>query len=900
MKKLIILIFVLIIVMNSCFAQVDLEYLQQTYSIQSRMEQDKKDSKAKVKVKEFAEWYSGRLEYIDQTRSGSVGNNLVSKFTNEYIKEFDLVTVGAGESGLEINLGQAAKYLMANKQAQADRKFQKDHEILLYDAGVKIANVCNNGKNCMDALKANLDRNPLVIETEQKAGVNGSLNIRLKDELLNKGIEAGLAGAKSKIDELGKHYLEESNKINGKVDKIIKDVAGVLHAQQEFSVALVNLNGIISQNHKEVMTGIGETKLAVQENIKITKAVLAATQEIGVDVKAIKGDVSAMREEQRIDKIQKYFEDSPIKDRIADLKKPESDISKLYANQPEKKAKLLKSLEVARVKEVTTKTMNLVNEWGNVGLEALNVFCKDCPPEVAEGVKIGMGVTNIAGNVLTGNYSQAIMGALGLFKKPQPSPEMQMLTQITKQLDALNSTMDEGFRKTHEQLFNIEGHLTQRFDIVDQKLGAIHENLLTMREEMLSQFSTVDAKLNFIMRQNSCLKDVIVKLGSDNTDVCKGSIEALSELIKNKPIIKLQDFQNKFDAAGCKDCIERLFINFNRKLITSPIFMYTDCPSPDANIKLLPDEMYKFLYNKVFFATKPSKLSMASLMFIPKDVVIAPVLRDSLKSFLKNPKFEIVEADKSYRNYRIVLAFTDYVLTLLPFIELYDHSKGSLLTSDELKSNPERSIDRMAFLKKAIENTLDLIDHTIMQQSLLSGNGIFNNIDGILSKNIQDSEDFDINDAFAANQYLNKNYATYFLNKNVGFNKLKSYSDRMKLTPSFTPPSTITATSKIEYTRDGKDKFGYRVFTKKNATEFNTIPVFTGILPSNNGTLEKNNYTTHLEFAVPSSIPELYAARQRLLDKLLELEIVSSKDLDNPNSEFTRKDLKDLLIAVKN
>src|SRR5690606_28361558 len=152
-----------------------------------------------------------------------------------------------------------------------------------------------------------------------------------------------------------------------------------------------------------------------------------------------------MKNEQKIAEIHEIFENSPINKKIKALENKNSTISLLLGE--DKRQSVLENLKVVKKEQDIVKVTEIIGRVGAVGQEALSVFCqsRNCPPEIAKSINLGLALTDIVGNFTTGNWAKAGLTALGIFKEPRPGPELKMLNQISKQLEGLEANMNQGF-----------------------------------------------------------------------------------------------------------------------------------------------------------------------------------------------------------------------------------------------------------------------------------------------------------------------------------------------------------------------------------------------------------------------------------------------------------------------
>jgi hypothetical protein len=111
------------------------------------------------------------------------------------------------------------------------------------------------------------------------------------------------------------------------------------------------------------------------------------------------------------------------------------------------------------LKQVEKKKQNLeiaqtALEAGAIALQLMEAFNIGSEKD-RKYVATGLAVAEIGVRAYAGDYKGAVAGAISLFKKPKPTPEMQMLMQINERLAALEQTINEGFRGLHDHLTSV-------------------------------------------------------------------------------------------------------------------------------------------------------------------------------------------------------------------------------------------------------------------------------------------------------------------------------------------------------------------------------------------------------------------------------------------------------------
>jgi hypothetical protein len=591
-----------------------------------------------------------------------------------------------------------------------------------------------------------------------------------------------------------------------------------------------------------------------------------------------------------VEKVKEIFERSTLADKIKDLQDPKSPIASMMSDST--RLAQISMYKALKTKQDLLNVCNIIAEYGPLGQEALSLFCRDCPEEVYQTVNLGLAVTDIVGNVAAGNIASAAMNAIGLFKGQGPSAEQQMLTQISNQLRSLEKGMNSQFKLMHERLFKTEQTLLSRIDTIDAHMIRLSYDILNMKTEVLQGLSILDSKLDYIQTQNECTQNLILQIvASQNQDACKIPVLEFKNSLANNAINSFEDLENFYDGWNCQKCVDVLSNVSNTVLISSPLFQYSKCNFEGESNKARPDRIYEFLFKLLDKQTDRDNLANA-ILAIPKTVRIADPRSNGT---VEKKVISLVEQDRSYRDYEQVLTYADYVLTMFTFIELYDN--GIFSTPEMIRNNPGFTVERSDFMKTSLEQTIQLVNHTIFQQLLLTGNGLFEILTeqmeaGIANVNAS-SDEFSIADVFRYNPYLRKNYSSYLLDRNIGYEKLVRFAGG--------------GPAKKRFNRIGYNGYSFLLREDKNENIYFEVSltdlddpqksrqIFNCHSPINSRFSGQENYLKALEFSLPNSVVRLIAMKQALMDKLAEMNVITSSTLDEPNAKFSRADLKNLV-----
>ncbi len=809
-------------------------------------------------------------------------------------------------------LGEQVTNYLFEKDAQEYARLRdfKIRETFELTANAIVEDHCSGDVNCMDAVFRQVLDDPDVQEQILEADALGAFDEAQTRAYVKNAQENSLNnydGAIMEIDNLSATVNAAVSDVKATVvtnfqeliqnqEHFIHTAAEIMHSQQENTIALANLQEIVTNNLENIDTKVDNITVTQQEILFISEAIQDGIVEIDSRVIALSESFEAMRKEEKIEEIHQIFENSPINKKIEALDNENSAISMLLGE--EKRQTVLENLRKVKKEQDIIKATEIIGKAGTVGREALSVFCqsRDCHPEIEKSIDLGLALTDIVGNFTAGNWAKASLTALGIFKEPQPGPELKMLNQISKQLEGLEANMNQGFKNVHEHLFALEDNLGQRLDIIDIKLDQLSRELIQTRQDILQSLGRVDTKLNYIVNQNECIKELILEVTLEqNQDLCRSPAETFTKRIANEEISDYQDLENFFRGGSCGSCIAALLKVKEQPL--SPFFRYVGCNPEGENNKAAPNRIYDYAFNKLLDGTGTNKNTVHSLLFVPKNLRLLDSLKNALKPLEDSITFDLKKEDSHYRNYGAVLDYARYVLNLFPFLELYDG--GELLRPEEIRNNPGFSKERSLFLISQLEGTLDLINHTIFQQSLMAGNGVLTTVDQMLEEGLSGFDEsgvFTLRDLFSYNPYFRKNYSAHLLDEVVGLEKIKDLIDHDRLKEG--PQRIVMKGYNIQiFEEENAPVFTVSINNRKEPEQHSTL--FDGYLPVADGNIDEETYQRNLEFAYPSSITELSEMKQLVINKLGEMRMIASSELDESGTELSSADLADLIVLFK-
>lgn len=795
--------------------------------------------------------------------------------------------------------GESAK----NYRMRRDRQVRQTFE----DTATKIVNeYCYGDVECSEVVFDRLLDNSEVQEQLAEADALGAFDeaqTRAYAKLAAQRAVEQYEGTIVRIDNLEATVLtaleatntlmiEGFKQINNNQKKIIYNTAKILQVQQEHTIALQNIQNTIDANFELIHQGIGDIVGLQQVNLFLSGVIIDGLTVIDKKIDDLTIDVAEIRATQ----INDIFNNSPISKKIELLLDPNSTINQYLTF--EQRTEMLANLKAIKLRQDIANTAKIVATWGEVGKEALSVFCDSCPEELSTAIDVGIGVANIVGNIASGNYAKAVLSVIGLFKKPEPSPELKMLMKISKQLQTFESNMNAQFEAVHDHLFAMEENLTRRLEIIDLKINQIAEIILHTREELLIGLGAIDVQLNYVINQNECIKDVILILtNQQNQDVCKIPVEDFQLALAESRIDSFQDLDNFFRGVAFSSCIQSLFDVSNVSLLDAAFFRYTQCNLEGQDNKTRADRIYEYIYHNVFGDQVNDPVAATSLLMVPTSVNVLDSITNFVDTEYEGNWLQFMAEDRYYKNYRTVLAFSEYVLSLFPFMELHDD--GALWTPEEIIQNPGFSRERAIKLISILRDISTLLDHTYAQQSLMAGNGSIKIMDQIIADAhdsgvpLYDDVLFSFADLFRYNPFFRKNYSAYLLDRAIGYDRLKNLLDNEAFKSS--PYRVIYKGYNILLSYDSQDNPIFIVSLTNSVNPDENIELFRAYLPAANDEMDESTYKQFLTFAYPSSITEIEMAKTAVMEKLAEMYMVTSDELDEGNADFSREDLLSLL-----
>ncbi|WP_149242239.1 hypothetical protein [Dyadobacter sp. 32] len=420
------------------------------------------------------------------------------------------------------------------------------------------------------------------------------------------------------------------------------------------------------------------------------------------------------------------------------------------------KTKLISELEKIQTKETIISVSNTVQNYANVGFEVLSssgiLKGKDAKnvAKFVHGLSIVTGIARVYAGDFSG-FASIISGIGGLFSKPTPSPEMQMLSQI---YDVMN----------------------QRFDRVDSHLNRIETKIDTLANVVFRMYKTMVLSFQYTGNQIERLNWKVNNLNTKATALLYKDYQACKTLddiwVKRKiEFDKYSDLETNYNAT-CQKCLEGLndftigkdlsyfFVKSNQQL-KDESFVQVEVmdiynPTRDLFKKFYSDILSHSLY-ALMFPFSGTKDSNKPLYAISNMIDLNPI--------------EVNNALDEYYSYEMLKEFSEMLLTFGRYFETAgSNSNFKPLSLDEyLISNSVNGVNQ-DLLESRLLKLLSIIQYSISQQSLMGGNLMLDPIYSSLFNYSSKIDEIDLSiSVLNNNKLLSSNFATYLINKNVDF-----------------------------------------------------------------------------------------------------------------------------------
>jgi hypothetical protein len=526
-----------------------------------------------------------------------------------------------------------------------------------------------------------------------------------------------------------------------------------------------------------------------------------------------------------------------------------------------------KQILIAELKEIKTKETiisvssdvenyskgiygGLVNAGVIKGKAAQNVG------KLVSAISIVTGIARVYAGDISGLMS-IVSGIGGLFSKPTPSPEMQMLTQM---YEVMNQRFD-----------NVDKHL----DRIETKLDTLTSITLGMYKTMMLSFQYTGSQLERINWKINTLNTKATALLYRDYQACKTLRETWEK--RNVSFSSYSDY-SKYYNQTCQKCLEGLndftigkdlsyfFVSSNEQLkgeefITSEI---RDIYEPTK-------ELFK-----IFYAQNLNN-AMYALMFpfaLTKDVNKPMYIVSKLKELSPLNSKDVLE---SYFSYEMVNEFTNMILTFGNYFQTAGNNTDfkSVDIKEYLQNNSVNGINQ-DLLEKRLLKLLNITQYSISQQSLMAGNLMLDPVYTTLfnASTNQNTIDLCIK-VLNNNKLLATNFGIYIINRNLDFKdtlKMKSlFENSIDDSKRVDTLNSLMSVNDVRLNVDETDKKLYLTFITSGQTIRILCPDFETIL---------NNKMINSD-----AVYSLLESRQKINSKLIDLTFTKNLEADNSMTE---------------
>jgi|GEM_PF-2439106 len=655
----------------------------------------------------------------------------------------------------------------------------------------------------------------------------------------------------SKIEGFQKQI---TNDMNTKFKELGNSIAELVENQAAIFKTLDNIQVRVKTNEVKI-ADLEKRMLALGNNVVHLRAVqeehskLIAQNSFQIDI--LSGYVfQNLNTTQKIDALNK------------------GDFDNLFKTNEDKiiKQQILDELKDIKTKETIISVSSDIENYSKAvysGLVNTGILKEKTAQNVGKfihGVSIATGLARVLAQDYSGAIS-IISGLGGLFGgEPKPSPEMQMLTQM-------HQAMIDGFN-------GIDQHLS----IIETKLDTLSSITVNMYKTMALSFQYTGNHLERINRKNDYLLNHSSYLIFNDYKNCLDQIKAWKE--NAITFETYSDITKNFNPV-CRKCMDGLNDFLAGEEIQVPFFLsanpnYRNIDVIDREI----NEVYKptkQLFSLFYDLSSPKPIHALMFPFSLTNDANKPLYYLNKVDSLKEIESETVF--KEYYNYGLINEFTNNLITFSPFYVVQGNSSDFKPQSiKEYLINNSSNRNNQTLHENRLLKTLNLIQHSIVQQSLMSGNLMLDPIRSTLFAFSTDEAAKDLSiKVLNNNKLLATNFAIYLINQSLDF------SDTLKAKRLFINASThsksldslnsLVTLYDIKFKVDSNSKKLQLIFNRKGQ-EINIIcPDFTTILES--------------KMINSDAIYSLLDSRQKINSKLIDLTFTRNFQVaDSMNEKF--------------
>lgn len=648
-------------------------------------------------------------------------------------------------------------------------------------------------------------------------------------ELVKNEVESKIAGLQNQI----------TNDVNGKLKDLGNSIVVLAENQESIFKTLGNIQKRVVANEKRILQ-LEKEMLLVKDDIEQLKSkqaehsTLIAQNSFQIDI--LSGyTFQNLNTDQKLNALQKGHFDNVFKGA--------------------EKQKLISELEELKTKETIISVSQTVQNYANASfgvLEASGVLKGKEARVVGKfvhGLSIATGLAKVFAGDFTG-FSSIISGLGGLFSKPKPSPEIQMMQQMC---EIMNQRFD-----------NIEKHL----DRIETKIDSLSSLVFNMYKNMVFSFQYINSQME---RLNWKMDNMNVKATAilyKDYQACKTLRDSWDK--RKVKFESYSDFKTYYNA-NCQKCLEGLN-DFTIGKNLSYFYMF-------SNERLKSEKFVEIEVNHIYrptcdlfmsFYSESIERALYALMF---PVIATNDANKPLYIISEIKDVKALNADdviENYYSYEMISEFSDLFLRFSSYFETAGRNSDfePATLSEYLSDNSVNGVSQ-DLLEARLIKLLNLSQFSIAQQSLLSGNLMLDPIYSTLFGYSTNQNEFDLTiKVLNNNKLLASNFATYMINKSLCFNDTlqlqRLFQNGALDSKCIDTLNALVRYNDIKFISDATEKRIYLTFNKKGQTVKIQCPNFT-ILATN-------------RMVISDAIFSLLESRQSINSKLINLTFTKNLD----------------------
>ncbi|MEN2398372.1 hypothetical protein GKZ90_0001170 [Flavobacterium sp. MC2016-06] len=687
----------------------------------------------------------------------SVLGNYAQALPTKHLTNFLMPAI---EQGYELYVDNEIQKGMDLHKDEID-KIIKDRINLLYTNGIDLTT--STDKKAFEDMFALAHGEIPALNREQYAIFNKELTKRAYDFISSNREQIQLLDLRTT-----KQYEDIKLQVNSKIEDFQKQITDDLDSKlKELGNSIVKL----TEGQKRIFKTLDNIQVRVKENESristLEKNMILFKDDI-VQLKTIQDEHSKLiiQNSLQIDILSGYvFQNLNTTEKINALEKGDFDHVFSTNDDKIKKNKLLNELKEIKNKETIISVSNDIENYSKAVYSGL-VNTGILKGEDSKNVGIFINSVSVltgAARVYAGDASglmSVVTGLGGLFSKPQDSPESQILKQMHTYMKIRFDSIDH--------------HLS----IIETKIDTLSNITLDMHKSMAlsfqytgNQIERINRKNDYLLNHSSYLIFKDYKNCLDQTKVWETNINTITTY---------SDITNSFNPV-CKKCLDGLNDFLAGESIQAPFFL-----SANPNYKNIDvidfeiNDIYKPT-NQLFtiFYPSPSSKAIYALMFpfsLTSDTNKSLYYLNKM-DYLKEIDNEIVLNE--YYNYQLINEFTNNLITFSPFFIVQSNSSDFKPQSiNEYLINNKLNKNNQTLQENRLLKILELIQYSVAQQSMLSGNLMLDPIYATLFNYSTDVEAKNLAiKVLNNNKLLATNFSIYLINKNVDLtDKLKVQS----------------------------------------------------------------------------------------------------------------------------